>query len=254
MRSVFSVFQPVLPAEPTRVLRDNLRWLAGELGAVRDLDVFIEELLAPLFGVRSDDPGLERLRDEAERLREQRRQELRKSLHSRRETRLLLELGHWISRSAWREQALSECSALLFQPADLYASGVLSRLQRKAEKLAPEALTGPPAVRHELRIALKKLRYACEFFRSLYPKKDVRRYLRRLSRLQDLLGALNDIVTAGRVLEDLLARVGPEDAATLGRAAGFIEGFAARQDELALRELASQWARFERTREFWERD
>jgi inorganic triphosphatase YgiF len=254
MRSVFSVFQPVLPAEPTRLLREHLRWLAAELGAVRDLDVFIDELLVPLFAVRSDDPALKRLRDEAELLREERKQELRKTLRSRRQTRLLLELGHWIARSAWREQALSESAALLYQPADAFASGVLSRLQRKAEKLAPEALTGPPASRHELRIALKKLRYACEFFRGLYPKKDVRRYLRRLSGLQDLLGALNDIVTAGRVLEELLSRVGPEDAASLARAAGFIEGFAARQDEIAVHQLAAQWARFERTRAFWERD
>jgi inorganic triphosphatase YgiF len=252
MRSVFSVFQPVLPADPTRVLREHLRWLAAELGSVRDLDVFIEELLVPLFAVRSDDPGLSRLRAEAERLREERRQALRKALDSRRQTRLVLELGHWISRSAWREQALSEQSALLFQPAAAFATGVLSRLQRKAEKLGQDAITGPPAARHQLRIALKKLRYACEFFRALFPKKDVKRYLKRLSALQDLLGALNDIVTASRVLEELLARVGPDTAPSLARAAGFIEGFAARQDEIALRELAAQWARFERTREFWE--
>ncbi len=254
MRSVFSVFQPVLPAEATRVLRDPLRWLAAELGAVRDLDVFIDELLVPLFGVRGDDPAQKRLRDAAEQLREERKQELRKALRSRRQTRLLLELGHWISRAAWREQALSESSALLFQRADVFAGGVLSRLQRKAEKQGHEAVTGPPVARHQLRIALKKLRYACEFFRGLYPKKDVRRYLRRLSRLQDLLGALNDIVTAGRVLEELLSRVGPEEAASLARAAGFIEGFAARQDEIALRQLAAQWARFQRTRPFWERE
>jgi CHAD domain-containing protein len=113
---------------------------------------------------------------------------------------------------------------------------------------------GPPAARHELRIALKKLRYASEFFRSLYGRKDARRYLRRLSRLQDLLGALNDVATAGRVLQELLARVEPGDGESLARAAGFVEGFAARQDELALRKLAAQWRRFADTRPFWESD
>jgi inorganic triphosphatase YgiF len=253
MRSVFSVFRPVLPGEPTRLLRENLRWLARELGLVRDLDVFIGELLEPLFAVR-DDAALKRLRDEAEALREERKQALREVLRSRRHTRLQLELGHWIARSAWREQVLSERSALLFQRADVFADGVLDRLHRKARKLGREAQTGPPAARHELRIALKKLRYASEFFRCLYPKKDARRYLRRLSQLQDLLGALNDLATASRVLADLLERVAPGDVGAHQRAAGFVEGFAARQDELALARLAGQWERFEDTRRFWLRE
>jgi inorganic triphosphatase YgiF len=254
MRSVFSVFRPVLPADATRVLRDQLRGLAAELGAVRDLDVFVDELLVPMFGLRGDDAALKRLREEAESLREQRRLVLREVLRSRRQTRLMLELGYWIARAAWREQALSQDSALLFQRADLFADGVLARLQRKAEKLGRATVAGPPAARHELRIALKKLRYASEFFRSLYGKKDVRRYLKRLSRLQDLLGALNDVATASRVLQDLLARVEPGDAESLARAAGFIEGFAARQDELALRRLAAEWERFADTPPFWLRD
>ncbi|HXK21500.1 MAG TPA: CHAD domain-containing protein [Myxococcota bacterium] len=254
MRSVFSVFRPVLPDDRTRALRDELRWLAGELGVVRDLDVFVGELLGPLSGLRDDDAALKRLRAEAEELRDERRQALRETLRSRRLTRLLLELGYWIARSSWREQALSETSAMLFQPAEIFADGVLERLHRRADKLGRVAVIGPPAARHELRIALKKLRYACEFFRSLFPDRDTRRYLRRLSRLQDVLGALNDVATAGRVLQELLGRVGPPDADSLARAVGFIEGFAAREDELSLRELAALWQRFARTRTFWQDD
>ena len=254
MRSVFSVFRPVLPDDRTRALRDELRWLAGELGAVRDLDVFVGELLGPLTGLRVDDVALKRLREEAEELRDERRQVLRGVLHSGRLTKLLLELGLWIARSGWREQGLSESSAMLFQPADAFADSVLARLHRKAEKLGRAAAMGPPAARHELRITLKKLRYACEFFRSLYGARDARRYLRRLSRLQDVLGALNDVATAGRVLHELLGRVGPPDADSLARTVGFIEGFAAREDALSLRELAEQWRRFDRTRPFWARD
>ncbi|HVN38748.1 MAG TPA: CHAD domain-containing protein [Myxococcota bacterium] len=254
MRSVFSVFRPVLPDDRTRALRDELRWLASELGEVRDLDVFVGELLGPLAGPRGDDVALKRLRVEAEELRDERRRSLRETLYSRRLTRLLLSLGHWIARSSWREQALSETSALLFQPARSFSDSLLERLHQRVGKLGRAAVTGPPPARHELRIALKKLRYACEFFGSLYEGRDARRYLRRLSRLQDVLGALNDVATAGRVLQELLGRVGPPDADSLARTVGFIEGFAAREDELSLRELATLWKRFARTHPFWEHD
>ena len=254
MRSVFSVFRPVLPDERTRALRDDLRWLASELGAVRDLDVFVGELLGPLLGMRGGDAALKRLRAEAEELRDERKDALRRVLHAQRLTKLLLSLGLWIARASWREQALSETSAMLFQPARVFADDVLARLHRRAEKLGRVAADGPPAARHELRITLKKLRYASEFFQSLYGAKDARRYLKRLSGLQDVLGALNDVATAGRVLRELLGRVGPPDADSLARAVGFIEGFAAREDELSVRDLASQWERFDRTRPFWARD
>jgi CHAD domain-containing protein len=254
MRTVFSVFRPVLPEERARAIRDELRWLAGELGAVRDLDVFVGELLGPLSGVRGEDVALKRLRAEAEELRDEHRQGLREVLHSRRLTRLLLELGLWIARASWREQALSETSAMLFQPAQMFAGEVLARLHQRAEKLGRVAVDGLPAARHELRITLKKLRYVSEFFQSLYGAKDARRYLNRLSRLQDVLGTLNDVATAGRVLEELLGRVGPPDADSLARTVGFIEGFAAREDAHSLRKLESQWKRFDRTRPFWARD
>jgi CHAD domain-containing protein len=51
--------------------------------------------------------------------------------------------------------------------------------------------------RHEFRIQVKKIRYAVEFFRSLYP--DSRRkthFVREVEQLQEALGKLNDLVTA----------------------------------------------------------
>ena len=77
-----------------------------------------------------------------------------------------------------------------------------------------------PAERHQLRIALKKLRYAAEFFRSLYGEKEVAQYLKRMSALQDDLGHLNDVATAETLMDklageqaDLRTRVAGESAA-----------------------------------------
>ena len=57
--------------------------------------------------------------------------------------------------------------------------------------------------RHRVRIAAKKARYAAEFFRDLLPKKEVKRYIKCLSSVQDRLGHLNDLAVASRLLPEL---------------------------------------------------
>ena len=59
--------------------------------------------------------------------------------------------------------------------------------------------------RHQLRIALKKLRYTAEFFRSLYQKRHEKAYFHALAQLQSSLGHMNDIVVAEHLLRRLSA-------------------------------------------------
>ena len=259
MRALVVLFRRELPSARLGRLRGPLRWLAGLLGEVRDLDVFLEDRIEPLVRRRSADGALQGLRAEAIALREERRLVLREALRSRRHAHLMLELGHWVASLEELDLAGPPPSEKLVGRADAFAEIALARLDRKARKLADAALTGPSSARHDLRIALKKLRYGCEFFRSLYSSKnaskeaskDAKRYLRRLSRLQDLLGSQNDIDTAERLLQVLLDRCAPERAIEFARAAGFIEGFAVREQERAMRKFSERWLRFEATRGFW---
>jgi CHAD domain-containing protein len=75
--------------------------------------------------------------------------------------------------------------------------------------------------RHEVRKKAKKLRYASEFFSELFAgtKKERRRYVRyieTLEKLQDELGALNDLVT----MPSLLAQYGLTDDAAVVKCGG----------------------------------
>ncbi len=258
MRSLITLFRRELPSTRLGRLRGPLRWLAGLLGEVRDLDVLLAERIEPLVRRRSGDLAMQRLREEAIALREERRLVLREALRSRRHAHLMLELGHWIASLEELDLTALDPSAPLVQRADAFAENALARLDRKARRLAPVALDGPPTARHDLRIALKRLRYGCEFFRSLYASKeaskDAKRYVRRLSRLQDLLGVQNDIDAAERLIQVLLDRCAPERAVEFARAAGFIEGFGVRDQERALRKFSERWVRFEGTRAFWVRE
>ena len=85
--------------------------------------------------------------------------------------------------------------------------------------------------RHEVRKKAKKLRYAAEFFGSLFDgKKQQRRYgryIEGLEDLQDVLGALNDLASTGTIL----AQHGlPTDAELSGGARGKKKLLAAAQD------------------------
>ncbi|QTC89591.1 CHAD domain-containing protein [Brevundimonas pondensis] len=62
---------------------------------------------------------------------------------------------------------------------------------------APDLFDLDAEARHHLRIRTKRLRYAAEFFTDLFPARRRRaRYLKALERLQDTLGALNDLAVA----------------------------------------------------------
>jgi CHAD domain-containing protein len=51
----------------------------------------------------------------------------------------------------------------------------------------------PSAAFHDERKECKKLRYLLEFFRKLYPKKEIRKLIRALEDIQDQLGKFQDL-------------------------------------------------------------
>lgn len=266
IRALIALVRREVPSARLGRLRGALRGLATLLGDVRDLDVFLEQRIDPLLERRGGDTALEALRDEARALREERRIVLRSALRSGRHARLMLELGRWLAsledlpKLEGSEDTGVESGELtrvpsppspLARSAEGYAGAALTRLERRVKKRAETALVGSASARHELRIALKKLRYAGEFFRSFYGRKESKRYLRRLGRLLDLLGAQNDVETSDRLIPILLERCPPERAVELARAAGLVEGHAMGEQERSQGELAWRWQRFDDVRAFW---
>jgi CHAD domain-containing protein len=80
---------------------------------------------------------------------------------------------------------------------------VLDKRLRAVKKASKDFTDQSPEERHELRIALKKLRYAGELLGSLYDPEDVRKFTNWLRRLQDELGDVNDL----RVGYDIVAEL-----------------------------------------------
>ena len=141
-------------------------------------------------------------------------------------TSFLLGFSRWIETAGWRtgadEAALDKpLAGLAGCLLDKRHARVLKR-GRGFERLSDDRL-------HRLRITLKKLRYAGEFFAAQFPESKPRPYIRAARRLQDEFGRLNDAVVAERRLRELLhAHRDSDDRIALGIGAGQVMGWHAR--------------------------
>lgn len=235
LRSLLRIFS-LPPLEPALApLSGRLRTLAQTLGEARDLDVFLGETL-PRAGSTTH-PGMAALRQRAAIARRNASRAARAAVSDPAYTLLMLDLTAF----------LSSLDALSQQPLEEFAAGVLGSNLKKAKKRARRLDALDYAELHRLRIALKRLRYAMEFFEPLWPKA-LGESLEALSGLQDRLGRLNDGATAWKLLDALSVQdMNPE----FQQAVGFVRGWTARDAELCRAGLAGAWKQFIRVKPAW---
>jgi CHAD domain-containing protein len=246
LRSALRLFRNQLPVRETELLVEDLRWLAGLLGAARDLDVFLGELLGPLAKGRPDDGGLAALRNAAEGARCDAYSTLRRELASRRYAALVLRLGRLVDGPSIRRRGASE----LARPAGPVARRLLRDRALRVKRLGARLAELSPQELHRLRIRAKRLRYAAELLAPLFGT-EAERAARRLAELQDVLGHLNDQTTAEQLLAGLRERL-PEATPELTRAEGFVSGWASSSAARGREQLADVWRRVERLKPFWD--
>ena len=206
LRSDLRTFRPLVDKAWSSALRDELGWLAGILGDVRDGDVLLERLRNSVAEL--PEPAQERsvavlttLQDD----RDAAHATLLETLRSRRYVELLDSLV-----AAANTPSLSET-------ADGPAQEIIPELVRRPwHKLAKtvKALGESPSDEklHEVRIRTKRVRYAAEAASSIMGKP-AREFAKAAARVQDVLGELNDAVVAERWLVDWTRQWRPFDAA-----------------------------------------
>ena len=144
-----------------------------QLGPARDWDVFAETTVTRLVAA-APDVDLDGLREAVERQRKSSYAALQTVLADPRCSRFLLSLGHLVERRGWRNEIDSEALAVLSQPMPTLADKILARLHRKALKRGAHFRQLNTDAQHDLRIDLKKLRYAasssCRFMPPMRPR------------------------------------------------------------------------------------
>ena len=237
LRAAMDLFSSALPSRASAV-REELRWIAGELGAVRDLDVQLDELTK--MGRWSDEwagtgtgtgtgTGLAHLHALLTAERDRARESLLDALDSSRWERLTAAL------LALARQGPSGRVPGARVPAAIAVPPLLDRHHHAMLAAAKRARrTGTAHDFHRVRIRGKRLRYSLEFTSPLYGQPALH-FAKRLTQLQDALGRMQDAeVASSRLLS--LATAPP--GATLPPATIFVMGAIAeryRQESARLR-------------------
>jgi CHAD domain-containing protein len=129
-----------------------------------------------------------------------------------------------------------------------FAARVLQKRHKQLKKRGGRLATQTPDERHAIRIAAKKLRYAAEFFSSLFPRKRARRYIDALATLQDILGAMNDSATTTTLMQGVATA---ESDTLQHQAKGVVLGWAAGASHAQLNALETTWSEFGACKTFW---
>ena len=194
LRAAMRLFSSSLPAGATQALYASLSALMKHLGLARDLDVLLTGIVAPVLATLPDEPRLSALSSDI----------------TNRRYAVRAQAIDMLSSPDYGLTLLATLESLHASPPDVpnvptlrdFASGQLRRLRRKVKRLALAAQVDDPASLHALRIGVKRLRYALEFFAPLMAKQAARRILKQLTLAQDTLGKLNDLTNAGALLMD----------------------------------------------------
>ena len=248
LRSALSAFKGVLSTDDVAWLGREAERLIDLLGPARDWDVFISETLAAVRTARPDDGTLENVAAAAEEERAS-AYEKAEALRAPDHTAFLLRFGRWIETAGWRAHA---DHAVLDRPLVRLAAPLLDKRHMRVLKRGRDFEQLSDARLHQLRITLKKLRYAGEFFAAQFPDGKPRPYIRALRRLQDDLGGLNDAAVAEQCLRELLdARRGRSDLAALGVGAGQVIGWHVRACAEARGRIVEDWHAFAAAEPYW---
>ena len=253
-RSALNLFDSVLPIMQTGWLKSECQWVANALGAARNWDVFLDDVLTPLEAKRPGDKSLAALRQQCLRARARNYETAREAIRSPRYTTLVLHFSRWLEEAAWHSTHNTTRRAILGAPLHAFADTILEQQHRKLVKQGRRLTSATPEKRHKFRIAVKKLRYTSEFFASLYGRKKSRAMIKDLSRLQSTLGDLNDLAVTERQLETVVYQAIAHPAHDdIIKAMGVVVGWCTARTRRDESNLVDQWNRYARRKRFWKR-
>jgi triphosphatase len=193
-----SLFKDILRDPQTDGLKDELRWLAGELGPARELEVLVTRVVVPVRRRHSRWQGVASLSRDFSQQRTAALARAQDAVRSARFRILTLEIAAWLEAGQWTSPQDDLVRGRGDVPIEVSAAEQLTRRFRKIRKKGKMLTQLDARGRHRLRIRAKKVRYASEFFTTLFPgrKASKRRskFLLALEQAQDCLGDLNDIV------------------------------------------------------------
>lgn len=234
MRAAFSLFRNAaaseISAREMKALAGEAKWLAGECAPSRDLHVFLTE-------TTGDVPAsISRVAKRLARIHLER-------------ARIALSSARFDTFEASLSGFIDHVPNPLTGRLDSFGRAMLDKRARKVAKRGHKLASLDGERLHELRIAIKKLRYAATFLRPAFASRAGKSYIEATVRLQGALGSLNDHAVAAQMLADIEAAARSNE--NIGRVLAKLAKQAASGDKRRRRRLKKAWQQFEKAERFW---
>lgn len=213
LRAALRLFRRV--CVPPDALHAGLDTLANALGPARDWDVLCTETLPAIAPHCPDSATWHRGLVSLQTHRAAVHTAMRGALMQARPGAWLLAFQRWLLQRGWREAPDAQ-RLIQLSPLAAWARRALKKGHRPIARGARDFARLAPDKRHALRIAIKRQRYAAEFFQDVFSGRRHARYLSALRDAQDSLGRANDAQVAWRLLTMVPADTGPMRAFVLG--------------------------------------
>lgn len=197
-RSLLAQIKGVFPPDAVDRYRAEFRWLGQVTGPTRDMDVLLLSLREGPEGVPEAD--VRALRPYVAQRQRREHRSMVKQFDAARYRRLVSGWGRFLEGSGSTDGAESS-RAPLEEVVAPRVRWLFRRLTFQASTISDDS---PAAVVHRVRLDAKKLRYLLDATRSLHEGDEFNELVRRLKKLQTVLGEFNDT----QVHEHLLLEIG----------------------------------------------
>ena len=191
LRTAILFFSPMVHDAVRDEVRDELKWLNGELGAVRDLDVAVDRI-----------KSLDKKRPQAmaalgswKEKRAEGHRHLARMLNSVRYRWLIDQTSGWIENGPWSMKKGKQAAKERASPVGAYSAKRLEDWEEKLLRRSRRLGKMGTKKRHRLRLFNKKLTYSIDSLEDLLAEKKLSKQktaLKHLSKAQRSLGQLND--------------------------------------------------------------
>ncbi|MDA9499859.1 CHAD domain-containing protein [Bradyrhizobium sp. CCBAU 11357] len=190
LRTAIRFFSPMVDDALRPEVWAELKWLNGQLGMVRDLDVAIERIVAESgteLAVVAELQRWDEKRAESHRL-------LARALQSARYRRLVEQTSTWIESGPWSTRRSKEAIRLRRRTLADHATERLTEWETTLLKKARRLKKLDVEKRHKLRLLNKRMTYSVESLADLFADGAAKQksILKQLRKAQRSLGQLND--------------------------------------------------------------
>lgn len=196
IRSAWSLFEP-LASLPPQTWRDELKDHFAGLGTARDDDVLRQTVL-PVLSAAGQPPVEIKSHTTADTAPN--------VVRSKAFQTWLIELLAWaVGSHPIQSPAVGSIEAEHAHVRPM-RNALRERLQKWHKRVLQDGLrfdTLEIEAKHDLRKRAKRLRYGLQFAESILPSRKLQRYRKQLSRIQDILGEMNDLYVAREKFEHI---------------------------------------------------